>query len=221
MLFKHINDFIVHDGDPLFSDGHSVLELVLHTILIVGTGTHSCISPGVKRTVVRWEHSKRTQFQCALSSNTDGFDKVNTQLDNVLTNISEATTESVKELVASVNDLFLNGGKECNLLKIQQCGKQNTTKTHIYIRIGFVADCNDKRNAFSRTRRRYKDNKSDENLEQMKQVGKEYKTIVNKSKAVQRHKFVEELKAKESNDLKAFWPIINKNTKQVNTGNVS
>ena len=33
--------------------------------------------------------------------------------------------------------------------------------------------------------------------------------------------FVADLKEKESNDPKAFWEIINKNTKQVNTGNVT
>ena len=29
LLFKYINNCIVYDGNPLFSDGHSVLELVL------------------------------------------------------------------------------------------------------------------------------------------------------------------------------------------------
>ena len=38
---------------------------------------------------------------------------------------------------------------------------------------------------------------------------------------MQRCTFVQELKAKESNDSKAFWQIINKNTKQGNTGNVT
>ena len=38
VLFKHINNFIVHDGNSLFSDGHSVLRLVLDTVLIAGTG---------------------------------------------------------------------------------------------------------------------------------------------------------------------------------------
>ena len=51
-------------------------------------------------------------------------------------------------------------------------------------------------------------------------TGKEYKTIVNKSKAVHRHKSIEDLKAKESNDPKAFWNIINR-TKHPHTGNVT
>ena len=36
----------------------------------------------------------------------------------------------------------------------------------------------------------------------MKLTGKEYKTIVNQSKAVHRQKCIEDLKAKESNDPK-------------------
>ena len=31
LLFQHINIFIVHDSNPSFSDGHSVLEMVLAT----------------------------------------------------------------------------------------------------------------------------------------------------------------------------------------------
>ena len=134
LLCKHINHLIVHDGNPLFSDGHSVL---LHdTVLIAGIGTQCHISPGVKTTVVSWEHSKITQFQCALSSNTGGFEKVSTLLNNVLTNISEATTESVNEFVANFNDLLLKGAEDCNnktiMLKIKRYGKQNTTETRKY-----------------------------------------------------------------------------------------
>ena len=55
----------------------------------------------------------------------------------------------------------------------------------------------------------------------MKLTGKEYKTIVNKSKAVHRQKCIEDLKSKESNDPKAFWNIINRTTKHPNTGNVT
>ena len=65
-------------------------------------------------------------------------------------------------------------------------------------------ECSDKRHAFNRARRRYRDNKSEEHLKLMTLTGKEYNTIINKSKAVHRQKCVEELTAKESNDPKAF-----------------
>ena len=55
----------------------------------------------------------------------------------------------------------------------------------------------------------------------MKLTGKEYNTIINKYKAVHRQKCIEYLKAKESNDPKAFWNIINRATKHPNTGNVT
>ena len=47
-------------------------------------------------------------------------------------------------------------------------------------------------------RRRYRDNKSEDNLKLVKLTGKEYKTIINKPKAVHRQKCV------ESNNLK-IW----------------
>ena len=63
--------------------------------------------------------------------------------------------------------------------------------------------------------------KSEENLKLIKLSGKEYKTIINKFKAVHRQKCVADLKAKESNDPKAFWNIINRTAKHPNTGNVT
>ena len=71
-------------------------------------GTQSHINPGVKRPVVSWEHSKSTEFNCALNSNIDGFEKVNTLLDNVLTNLSEANKEDVNELnyITYINKKF-------------------------------------------------------------------------------------------------------------------
>ena len=70
-------------------------------------------------------------------------------------------------------------------------------------------------------RRRYRDNKSEENFKLMKLTGKDYKTIINKSKALHRQKCIEYLKEKESNDPKAFWNVINRTTKHPNTGNVT
>ena len=106
------------------------------------------------------------------------------------------------------------------MLKTKKSAKINATKTSKY-KDWFNADCLDKRNAFNRARKRYKYNKREENLKLLKLMGKEYKTIINKCKAVHRQVFVADLKEKESNDPKAFWEIIHKNTKQVNTGNVT
>ena len=49
----------------------------------------------------------------------------------------------------------------------------------------------------------------------------EYKTSINKCNTVHRQNFVADLKEKEYSDPKAFWERIDKNTKQVNTGNVT
>ena len=59
LLFQYINNFIVHDGNPSFSDGRSVLEMVLATGLIVTKDIPCHMKPSVKRTVVRWESNKK------------------------------------------------------------------------------------------------------------------------------------------------------------------
>ena len=53
--------------------------------------------------------------------------------------------------------------------------------------IWFDMECNDKRNAFKRARRRYRDTKSEDNLSQMRLAGKHYKVIINKAKAAEKH----------------------------------
>ena len=68
----------------------------------------------------------------------------------------------------------------------------------------FDTECKDKRNAFNRARRRYRDNKSEDNLNQMRLAGKDYKVIINKAMAAERHTFIQELRAKETEDPNSF-----------------
>ena len=152
LLFKYINNFIVHEHNPLFSDGHSALELSIDTPLIIEVDVQNCNNPIVSRQHVKWEHSKRTEFQCALNNNTDGFEKVNNLSDKLLANIGETTKENVSELVSCVNDLLLCGAKECNMIKLKHYNKKHrnsTPKSNNW----FDTECKDKRNAFNRPRR--------------------------------------------------------------------
>ena len=84
LLFKFINNCIVHEHNPLFSDGHSALELSIDTPLIVEVGVQNCNNPIVSSQHVKCEHNKRTEFQCALNNNTDGFENVNNLSDKLL-----------------------------------------------------------------------------------------------------------------------------------------
>ena len=59
-------------------------------------------------------------------------------------------------------------------------------------------------------RRRYKDKECDTNLRLMKLAGKQYKSIINKSKAIHHNTFLDELKSKEFTDPKTFWKMLNK-----------
>ena len=68
----------------------------------------------------------------------------------------------------------------------------------------------------------YRDNKSEENLNQMRLAGKDYEVIINNAKAAEKHKFIQELRAKETKDPTSFWQIINTNSNKIKkTGNVT
>ena len=71
LLFQHINNFIVHDSNPSFSDGHSVLEMVLATGPIVTKDIPCHMKPSVKRAAVRWESNKKNEFKDAICNSTD------------------------------------------------------------------------------------------------------------------------------------------------------
>ena len=177
----------------------------------------NCNNLVVSRQHVKWEHNKRTEFQCAL--NTDGFEKVNDLSDKLLANIGETTKENVSELVSCVNDLLLCGAKECNMIKLKHYIKKHTNSTP-KSNNWFDTECKDKRNAFNRARRRYRDNKGEDNLYQ-KETGKYYKVLINKAKAAEKHKFIQELRAKYTKDPKSFWQILNTNSSKIKMGNIT
>ena len=106
------------------------------------------------------------------------------------------------------------------MIKLKHYNKKHTNSTP-KSNNWFDTKCKDKRNAFNRARRRYRDNKSEDNLNQMRLAGKYYKVIINKAKAVEKHKFIQELRAKETKDPKSFWQILNTNSSKIKTGNVT
>ena len=99
-------------------------------------------------------------------------------------------------MVARFNDLLLNGANKCNMLKTEKYAKKSTKTSKN--KDWFNACCHDKRIAFNRAGRRYQDNRSEENLTLLKLMGKEYKTIIYKCKAVHRQNIVADLKEKLS-----------------------
>ena len=68
------------------------------------------MKPSVKRTVVRWESNKKNEFKDAICNSTEDG-RVSTSLDSSLSNIADATKESVDTIVKSLNDLLLNCAK--------------------------------------------------------------------------------------------------------------
>jgi len=62
------------------------------------------------------------------------------------------------------------------MLKTKKYAKINATITSKY-KDWFNADCHDKRNAFNKARKRYKDNKGEENFNLLKLKGKEQKLL--------------------------------------------
>ena len=77
LLFKYTNNFIVYDGNPLFSYEDSVLELVLNTKVIPTQHAQCHYNLDIKRAVIRWQHNKKPELQTANS----------TLLNYILTNV--------------------------------------------------------------------------------------------------------------------------------------
>ena len=100
LLFKYINIIIVHENIPLFSDGHSALELSIDTPLIVEVGVQICNNPIVSSLQhVKWEHNKITEFQCALNDNTE-----------ILNEMIKAFSESHMSVLTKIFNILLLSG---------------------------------------------------------------------------------------------------------------
>ena len=102
-------------GPTSFSDGHSVLEMVLVTGPIVTKDIPCHMKPSVKRTVVRWESNKKNEFKDAICNSTEDYERVSTSLDYSLSNVTDATDDSVDTIVT-----------KCSMLKIKSYGKINS-----------------------------------------------------------------------------------------------
>ena len=83
------------------------------------------MKPSVKRTVVRWESNKKNEFKDAICNSTEEYERVSTSLDSSLSNITDATKESVNTIVKSLNKLLLNCAKKCSMVKTKSYGKIN------------------------------------------------------------------------------------------------
>ena len=88
------------------------MVVFVFNIKVIATLPAQChYNPGVKRTVVRWQHNKKAECQSAFSNNTK-FENVSTLLNDISTNVGVATKETINDLVASFNDLLLSGAKK-------------------------------------------------------------------------------------------------------------
>ena len=55
----------------------------------------------------------------------------------------------------------------------------------------------------------------------MRLAGKYYKVKINKAKSTEKHKLTQELSVKVTDDPKCFWQIIDANSSETKTGNVT
>ena len=95
------------------------------------------------------------------------------------------------------------------MIKVKHYNKKHTNITP-KSNNWFDMECKDKMNAFNRARRR--------NKVSWKRLL--YKVIIHKSKAAEKHTFIQELGEKETKDPKSSWQIINTNSSKIKSGNV-
>ena len=128
--------------------------MVLATELIVTKDIPCHMKPSVKGTVVRWESNKTNEFKDAICNSTEDYKTFSTSLDSSLSNIADATKESIDTIVKSLNALLLNCAKQCSMLKTKSNGNIYSTKSCKY-KEWYDTECSDKRNAFNAARNRY------------------------------------------------------------------
>ena len=195
-IFCIIHDFFVDEFNPLLSDVHSPVSLVLN----VGKMPKSKAENSVKReTIEQWNPNKKDDFLFNFSL--EDLDKLNEQI--LEAQKRESTQADINLICESFNSLILSTAeKSFGKTTGKTFNNGNSTSW-------FGTECKKARKQFHKARYQFKLRKSYENKERLKMTSNSYKRALKKSHAKFKHDNVQRLKKLKTTNPRKFWKLLN------------
>ena len=154
-----------------------------------------------------WKADMKHDFQSYIQNKQSSIHNI----DNKLLHFNEVkpTKKEVHELVNDIGNILINSASSCGLIKEYKLSYKNRVRKRDE-KIWFNAECKIARENYLKAKFNYRCDKNSVNKENLKQMSKMYKKILNKSY----NKYIREKQNKmrhlNQGDSRSFWKIINK-----------
>ena len=221
-LIDQVANFEILCFNELFSDIHcavlakfSFLDSTCSTEMDMGdvdiNRASNNESEGTNKTV-KWDNDKKGEYFNSLNMET--INRIESELDNLITNTENVTNEKLNNVVTEINSLFVTTASQLNMIKKKKTHKHRRNNHN---KPWFNKICKTKRKEFIKARRRHLKNPGNENLaKERKRAANEYRKTVRASERNCRQNFSQTIRSMKSTNPKAYWDIINKNNSNIN-----
>ncbi|KAK3109114.1 hypothetical protein FSP39_023343 [Pinctada imbricata] len=200
-VFSMIKEFEVIDFDPLFSDVHSRLHILLHIDEEIEKFEQTDFQRRNKKTV-NWKPEKENVFK----ENIDMIDQEIIQLCHLL----DENDKSNESKINTINEEICKLLTETALKSFDNVKNNRNNQMKRKFKPWFTKSCHEKRKIFHEYREKYKQDKCVENRQRMKQSSKDYKKEINKSFEKYQFHMEKELRNKSKVNPRQYWKILNK-----------
>ncbi len=165
-LFKQICDFYIDDFDPLFSDIHQKMKLVLDKKLNSKPSSKNRKHEHKNSTKIgKWKNEKKMNFLENLNSD---------EINKLTEHVTKGDDISVEDINKSLNNILLEAASMT--FKVSPKGKRKTK----ILRHGYNQNCKIARDNYYKSRNIYRKLKNDKTLQDVREKSKSYKKEVQK-----------------------------------------
>ncbi len=203
-ILSKVSGFYVYEFDPLFSDKHCMLGVLLNVNLVNDdTGTQSLTVDQLSPTVVNCE--KEVSIGKWDKNNADEFIR-NIQLVKVDKLLHDLDDLTVDEITRELCNIMINSAVVVFPKKLAKTRNVQKTSNNAP---WFNRACRLKKQEYLKAKKMHKAHVSQCSRESVRSKSREYKKEIYKAQRAYRKKCNRELVSMKSNNPKLFWEILN------------
>ncbi len=209
-LFPVFDSFNVWEFNPLFSDGHSVIDFSLKTVSSESSNTSVPVDDNVTRNTKaygKWKPESSNIFVNCLDN--EQIYSVNMMLDGILQK-NFCSRAEVDEVTNSVNGILLNAAKATNPPFVPNIHKTDGRRARTRPRK--CVNCVSLKREFTASQNTYRRDRCNRNRAVMYTNLKKYKKHVKACVKKEKKKFVDSLRSIEN--PREFWKVLGNKSKK-------
>ena len=214
-LFSTIVNFEVEDFNPMLSDVHNAVRLTLRREAHCDPDTHYATPPQnlIQHNSLplkpKWKHELGNQYeQTFLEGDVGGIMR---ELDRLSSGTSQTMQTEVNKVVSDINDIFSDAARSLGMFRSGHtpsvCSRSRVrSEPH---KNWYNQECENKRKIFLKHKNKYRRLRNNNNLQQLRQRGKDYKNEINQAVRKYKQQVIHKIRNLKSKNPGVYWNIIN------------